>query len=82
MKKYISEVTYVVRWLYKWRYFKDDNEIKEVIRRLEFADDKVIECDLKNFEYMQFLEHCRNSQSKDKNLNRVGQEIKERGVKG
>jgi len=75
MKKYTSQVTYVVKYLFKWGFFKDDDEANEIISRLEFADRLVSTYDLKRFGYMGYLDEIRRSQLKGKNLNKVGQDI-------
>lgn len=62
MKKYISQVTYVIKWLFKWGYFANERDAKEIIRRLEFADELVTKCNLKRFGYMGYLDKLRRSQ--------------------
>jgi len=75
MKKHTSQVTYVVKWLFKWGFFKNDNEANEIISRLEFADRLVSTYGLKRFGYMGYLDEIRRSQLKGKNLNKVGQNM-------
>jgi len=74
MKKYVSQVTHVVKWLFKYGFFKDNKEAEEIIKRLEYADDEVLRLGLKGFGYMGYLDIIRKSQSKDKNLNKVGRQ--------
>ena len=56
-----SEVTKIVKWLYKYGYFKDQKKAETIISKLEYIDEEVNRLEIDNFNYIGILDIIRKA---------------------